>query len=31
MKHRVDVLIPENDVQQRIAELGKAITEHYQG
>ena len=31
MKHRVDVLIPENQVQERIAELGQAITAHYQG
>lgn len=31
MKHRVDVLIPENQVQERIAELGQAISAHYQG
>jgi len=31
MKHRVDVLISEQEVQQRIAELGQAITAHYQG
>lgn len=31
MKHRVDVLIPENQVQERIAELGQAITAHYKG
>lgn len=31
MKHRVDVLIPENQVQERIAELGRAISAHYQG
>ena len=31
MKHRVDVLIPENQVQERIAELGQAISTHYQG
>ena len=31
MKHRVDVLISEQEVQQRIAELGQAISGHYQG
>ena len=31
MKHRVDVLIPENQVQERSAELGQAISAHYQG
>jgi hypoxanthine phosphoribosyltransferase len=31
MKHRVDVLISEQEVQQRISELGQAITAHYQG
>ena len=31
MKHRVDVLISEQEVQQRIAELGQAISAHYQG
>lgn len=31
MKHRVDVLISEQEVQQRIAELGQLITECYQG
>ncbi len=31
MNHRVDVMIPENEIQARIAELGRAITEHYQG
>ena len=31
MKHRVDVLISESEVQQRIAELGQAISARYQG
>ena len=31
MKHRIDVMIPEDELQAKIAELGKAITEHYQG
>lgn len=31
MNHRVDVMIPENEIQARISELGRAITEHYQG
>ncbi|MDO2949724.1 hypoxanthine phosphoribosyltransferase [Aeromonas simiae] len=31
MKHTVEVMIPESEVQARIAVLGKAITEHYQG
>ncbi|MEW7864505.1 hypoxanthine phosphoribosyltransferase [Aeromonas diversa] len=31
MKHTVEVMIPESEVQARIGELGKAITEHYQG
>lgn len=31
MKHTVEVMIPESEVQARIAALGKAITEHYQG
>ena len=31
MKHRVDVLISEQEVQQRISELGQTITAHYQG
>ena len=31
MKHRVDVLISEQEVQQRIADLGQAISAHYQG
>nr|WP_258306876.1 MULTISPECIES: hypoxanthine phosphoribosyltransferase [Vibrio] len=30
MKHTVEVMISEHDVQQRIRELGKQITEHYQ-
>ncbi len=29
MKHTVEVMITESDVQQRVAELGKEITEHY--
>ena len=31
MKHRVDVLISEQEVQQRISELGQALTARYQG
>ncbi len=31
MKHRIDVMIPEDELQAKIAELGKAITAHYQG
>lgn len=30
MKHTVEVMISENEVQQRVHELGKLITEHYQ-
>ncbi|ALP43052.1 hypoxanthine phosphoribosyltransferase [Aeromonas schubertii] len=30
MKHTVEVMIPESEVQARIVELGKVITEHYQ-
>ncbi|MFB9135980.1 hypoxanthine phosphoribosyltransferase [Vibrio sp. AK197] len=29
MKHRVDVMISEQQVQERIHELGKQITQHY--
>ena len=29
MKHTIEVMIPEQDVQDRIKELGKQITEHY--
>ena len=29
MKHRVDVMISEQEVKTRIAELGREITEHY--
>lgn len=31
MKHRIDVMIPEDELQAKIAELGRAITAHYQG
>ncbi|UJF20101.1 hypoxanthine phosphoribosyltransferase [Vibrio sp. SS-MA-C1-2] len=31
MKHTIDVLISEQDVNKRIEQLGKEITEHYQG
>lgn len=31
MKHTVEVMISEEIVQERIRELGKQITEHYQG
>lgn len=31
MKHTVEVMISEQDVQERIKELGKQITEFYQG
>ncbi|MGF1741112.1 hypoxanthine phosphoribosyltransferase [Vibrio profundum] len=31
MKHTVEVMIAEQEVQQRVKELGLAITEHYQG
>ncbi len=31
MKHTVEVMISEQDVQKRISELGKKITEYYQG
>lgn len=31
MKHSVEVMLPEQEVQARIAELGQAITAHYQG
>jgi len=30
MKHTVEVMISENEVQKRVDELGKQITEHYQ-
>ena len=29
MKHTVDVMIPEQAIAARIAELGKEITDHY--
>ncbi len=29
MKHTVDVMISEQEVKTRIAELGRQITEHY--
>lgn len=29
MKHIVDVMISEEEIKQRIAELGREITEHY--
>ncbi len=31
MQHRVEVMIPETELQARIAELGQAINRHYQG
>ena len=31
MKHTVEVMISEQEVQKRVRELGKQITEHYQG
>lgn len=31
MKHTVEVMISEQEVQKRIRELGQQITEHYQG
>lgn len=31
MKHTVEVMISEQEVAQRIRELGQRITEHYQG
>ncbi|KLV06251.1 hypoxanthine phosphoribosyltransferase [Photobacterium aquae] len=31
MKHTIEVMISEQDVQARIKELGKQITEHYNG
>ena len=31
MKHRIDVMIPEDELQAKVAELGRQITEHYQG
>lgn len=31
MKHRIDVMIPEDELQAKIAELGREITAHYQG
>ncbi|SNC56688.1 hypoxanthine phosphoribosyltransferase [Vibrio cholerae] len=31
MKHTVEVMISEQEVDQRIRELGQQITEHYQG
>ncbi|MGF1685896.1 hypoxanthine phosphoribosyltransferase [Photobacterium japonica] len=31
MKHTIEVMISEQDVQARVNELGKQITEHYQG
>ncbi|MCE0493360.1 hypoxanthine phosphoribosyltransferase [Vibrio salinus] len=31
MKHTVEVMISEQDVQKRVEELGKAITEYYKG
>ena len=31
MKHTVEVMISEQEVQDRVQELGKQITEHYQG
>ncbi|PME29953.1 hypoxanthine phosphoribosyltransferase [Vibrio sp. 10N.286.55.E10] len=31
MKHTVEVMISEQEVQDRVNELGKQITEHYQG
>ena len=31
MKHTIEVMISEQDVQARVNELGKQITEHYKG
>ena len=31
MKHTVEVMISEQEVQDRVNELGKQITEHYKG
>lgn len=31
MKHTVEVMISEQEVQERVRELGQQITEHYQG
>ena len=31
MKHTVEVMISEQEVQERVSELGKEITAHYQG
>ncbi|TOC42202.1 hypoxanthine phosphoribosyltransferase, partial [Vibrio parahaemolyticus] len=31
MKHTIEVMISEQEVQERIRELGKQITERYQG
>ena len=31
MKHRIDVMIPEDELQAKVAELGRQITAHYQG
>ncbi len=31
MKHTVEVMISEQEVQQRVSELGREITAHYQG
>lgn len=31
MKHTIEVMISEQDVQARVKELGKQITEHYKG
>lgn len=31
MKHTVEVMISEQEVQDRVKELGQSITEHYQG
>lgn len=31
MKHRLEVMIQAEEIQQRVAELGRQITAHYQG
>lgn len=31
MKHKIDVMIPEDELQAKVAELGRQITAHYQG
>ena len=31
MKHTIEVMISEQDVQDRVKALGKSIAEHYQG